>query len=69
MTKVRPAVEVISQRIEAMPINKSELARRIGIDYELLRRSLNNERVLKGDELVNICVILGITIDDFIAED
>ena len=69
MVKTIPAVQVINERIENMPINKSELARQIGLnDYELLRRTLNGERKLTGDELVNICVILGIEISDFVTK-
>ena len=67
MKSTIPAIEVINQRIESMPINRAELARRAGMDGELLRRSLIGERKLVGDELVNICAVLDISMDDFIA--
>lgn len=75
MTVTIPAIEVINRRIDELPINKAELARRIGMsesgtsNEELLRRTLNGERKLGGDELVKICSILGLTIDDFMAEE
>lgn len=67
MKSTIPAIEVINKRIESMPINRAELARRAGMDGELLRRSLIGERKLVGDELVNICAVLDISMDDFIA--
>lgn len=64
----KAAIEVINSKIESMPVNRAELARRADIDPELLRRSLNGERKLCGDELVNLCEVLGITMDDFYEE-
>lgn len=69
MQSTIPAIDVINERIESLPINRAELARRAGIDGELLRRSLIGERKLVGDELVNICAILNISMDDFIVKD
>ena len=39
-----------------------------GIQYELLRRSLNGSRVLTADELVSILRSTNITLADFIDE-
>ena len=75
MAKTIPAIEVINRRIDEMPFDKAELARRVGMsasgasDVELFNRTLKGDRKLRGDELVKICVLLGLTIDDFVAED
>ena len=68
MRQRRAAIDVINSKIESIPVNRAELARRADIDAELLRRSLNGERKLCGDELVNLCEVLGITMDDFYME-
>lgn len=62
-------VDVINKRINELPLNKTKLAEQIGLSYELLRRTLNGERKLSGDELVNLCVILGLNIEDFSPDD
>ena len=63
--KRRDAIEVINDKISQLPINQSELARMADMNPELLRRSLAGERKLSGDELVNLCEILGISMADF----
>ena len=63
--KRRQAIDVINEKIAGMPINQAELARRAEIKPELLRRSLIGERKLCGDELVNLCSVLGIELKDF----
>jgi len=67
MESRKPAIEVINGKIAEMPINQAELARRADMQPELLRRSLAGERKLGGDELVNLCHVLGITLQDFYA--
>ncbi len=45
------------------------VAKRAGIQYELLRKSMNGTRVLTADELVAIIVNTEITFDDILAEE
>ena len=56
---------VLNQRIKERGIPVSELARRIGMDNELLRRSLAGTRGIKADEFVGLCHELALDIDDF----
>ena len=56
---------VLNQRIKERGITISELARRVGMDNELLRRSLAGTRGIKADEFVGICHELSLDIEDF----
>jgi plasmid maintenance system antidote protein VapI len=60
-------VSVVRDRFEASGITIAELARRIGMDRELLRRCLNGSRKITADELVALCRELGLTLEDFYA--
>lgn len=59
------AAEVIAARVNRVGISIAELARRTDIHPELLRRSLNGERVIKADELIRLCVELELSLADF----
>ena len=59
--------EVIAKRVEARGIPVAELARRVDMNAELLRRSLVGERKIVGDELIALCCELGLDIPDFTA--
>ncbi len=65
MISTTNAVDVINKRIDELPLNKTKLAEQVGLTYETMRRTLNGERKLGGDELVKFCNILGLSIDDF----
>lgn len=56
--------EVISKAVKERGITVAELARRVGMNPELLRRSLDGRRVIKGRELIRLCVELDLRIDD-----
>lgn len=58
-------VDVLNQRITQRGISISELSRRVHMNDELLRRSLNGTRVLKATEFVAVCRELGLDIEDF----
>ena len=58
----------ISSAIEERGITVAELARRVGMEPELLRRSLAGMRKLTGIELVNLCHELKLEIEDFPTE-
>lgn len=64
-----PIAEVIGNRIDEMCVNKSKLAEKAGMDRTALWRKLNGDVKFTGDELVNLCVVLGLSIDDFIDEE
>ena len=64
-----PIAEVIGNRIDEMCINKAKLCEKVGMPRDMLYRKLNGERKFTGDELVNLCAALGLSISDFIDED
>ena len=68
MTIYSPA-EVIGARIDELCINESKLAEKVGMDRTSLWKKLNKGVKFTGDELINICAVLGISIEDFIKED
>ena len=57
--------DVLNQRITQRGISVSELSRRVHMNDELLRRSLNGTRSLKATEFVAVCHELGLDIEDF----
>lgn len=57
--------DVVSARVEEVGITAAELARRVGMDDQLLRRSLDGKRAIKSRELVRLCSQLGLTLKDF----
>lgn len=58
-------LEVLNNRIADRGITISELARRIGMNDELLRRALAGTRNIKADEFINLCRVLGLDIENF----
>lgn len=61
----RKDYEVINEEVEKRGIPIAELGRRVGMDSELLRRSLNGMRSIKSYEFVPLCFELGLSIEDF----
>lgn len=59
--------EVIAKRVSDRGITVAELARRTGMEPELLRRSLIGGRKIASDELIALCVELGLDIPDFVS--
>lgn len=57
--------EVIEQRREEYGMPIAELARRTGIDYQQLWMSLGGKRGITAGELVAICRVLGLSLEDF----
>lgn len=58
-------VSVLNSRIKERGISVSELSRRVGMNDEMLRRSLAGSRNVKADEFVGLCHELALDIDDF----
>ena len=58
-------IDVLNEKINERGIPVSELARRVGLDPELLRRSLAGSRNLKAEEFVNLCHELKLGISAF----
>ena len=58
-------IPVIRERIKRYGIPNAELARRVGMHPEMLRRCLNGTRKLRATELVSLCHELGLKLDDF----
>ena len=61
--------DVLNQRITQRGISVSELSRRVHMNDELLRRSLNGTRALKATEFVAVCHELDLDIEDFTEPD
>lgn len=59
-------LKVLNERISERGITIAELARRVGVDPELLRRSLAGTRGIKADEFINLCRVLGLDIENFV---
>ena len=62
-------VDVLNKRVSQRGISISELSRRVKMNDELLRRSLNGTRTLKATEFVAICRELELDIEDFTNPD
>lgn len=61
------AYEVIDAEVQKRGISIAELSRRVGIDSELLRRSLTGNRKIGADEFIALCEELQLRIADFSA--
>lgn len=59
------AFQIIARRVKEIGIPKSELARRLGMSGELLRRSLLGQRKLTADEFISLCFELNLDLSDF----
>lgn len=57
--------DVVRDRIEERGITVAETARRCKMNDQLLRRSLYGSRAIKSAELVRLCPVLGLTLEDF----
>lgn len=57
--------EVIKNKIESNGVKQSFVADRSNISRDKLSRSLNGKRRLRSDELISICVTLGISVEEF----
>lgn len=57
--------ELIAKKVDERGITLAELGRRVNINPELLRRSLNGDRKIEASELVSLCVVLDLSIKDF----
>ena len=61
-------IEVLNRHVKERGIPTSELARRVGLDPELLRRSLAGTRNLRADEFLCLCQELNLDTSDFVTE-
>jgi transcriptional regulator with XRE-family HTH domain len=59
------AYQIIAERVRERGISKAELARRVRIDDELLRRSLLGKRKITAEEFIALCSELKLSLDDF----
>ena len=61
------AYEVFADAVDKRGITYAELARRVHMNKELLRRSLKGTREIKPEEFVVLSVELGLQVADFSA--
>lgn len=59
------AFEIIGETVAERGMPVSELARRVGMGKELMRRCLNGERKIAADEFISICGVLDLELSDF----
>lgn len=59
------AYRIIAQRVAEVGISKAELARRIEMNDELLRRSLAGMRKITAEEFIRLCKELKLNLSDF----
>lgn len=59
------AYEILNKRVEERGIPVAVLARRTGMNSELLRRSLKGDRKLDAEEFIPLCKELGLSLSDF----
>lgn len=59
--------QVISKRVEERGISFSELARRVSMNGEVVRRICRGDAMPKGDQLIRLCMELDLDIEDFTA--
>ena len=57
--------ETLEGRREEIGITAAELARRTGINYDVLIRGLKGKTMLKGDQLLLLCKELKLKFSDF----
>ena len=57
--------EVVEKARKDKGWSTAELARRTGIEYQSLWQSLNGERRIPANEFVELCMQLGLGIEDF----
>lgn len=68
---VNDITEKVGDFLKKSKINLSELSRKTGIPYNLLYASVwdrNRKRDLRANELISICVVLGVNPMDFAEE-
>lgn len=65
---MRKTQQKLSKYLSRQGITISHVAKAANIQYELLRRSLNGDRVLTADELVAILQFTDITLEDILKE-
>lgn len=58
-------VKVLNERIEQEGLPVAQLAQKVNMKSELLRRSLKGTRELKAREFVAICKTLNLEVSDF----
>lgn len=59
------AYEIIGAAVQERGITCSELARRVGMSAELVRRCLAGKRKIGADEFISLCRELDLSIGDF----
>ncbi|MBQ9229046.1 MAG: helix-turn-helix transcriptional regulator [Paludibacteraceae bacterium] len=58
-------IAVINNRIKERGATIVFVAKRANMKTDILSKTLNGNRNLKADELVNLCQVLDLTLDDF----
>lgn len=58
------AEEYISEQVRNRGIPVSVLARKTGLNYQPLKKSLQGKRLLRSNELLPLAAYFGLTLDD-----
>lgn len=65
MEKNEMIVSVIKKKIEERGMMQKVVAERVNMDSRAFSAVLCGQRRLMGSELIDICALLGLTLDDF----
>lgn len=57
--------EVLEVKRDERGISFAELARRTGVNYDVLIRAFRGKSMLKGDQLIRVCRELHLDMSDF----
>lgn len=58
-------IAVIRNKIKERGVTMAFISRQLGMNPDLLSKTMNGSRNLKADEFVNLCQLLDLTLEDF----
>lgn len=61
-------IKVINARIEETGVKLSFISEKANMTIDALSRTLSGKRIMKGEELISISIILGLSLDDFMLD-
>lgn len=64
---VSKVISVINDRIKERGVTLVFVSKQAHMKTDLLSKTLNGNRNMKADELVNLCKVLDLTLEDFMA--
>lgn len=62
---MEPIVKVICKCIQDRGLKIVAISQKINVSSDILSKTLQGKRKMKADELILLCEVLGLTLDDF----